>query len=256
MTLTVADAVSERVERERQAVDESELVKHVKGLRTRFRHVFLCPAVLEAERRRERLLAGLIPDAVVMDYGCYDGGHEFWRWGSKRLVGVDISDTAIAEANRLYGDKGEFLVADAHDLSRFPDGSFDLVVGNGILHHLDLRLAIPEVSRLLRPGGSAVFLEPLGDNPLAKLFRRLTPKARTADERPLSRADITAADALFSQSRHDFCSLLSTPAAGLTSLLPMRPDNLLLRACARIDAGLCRTPLKWWARSVYLHWVK
>jgi hypothetical protein len=99
-------------------------------------------------------------------------------------------------------------------------------------------------------------MEPLGDNPAAKLFRRFTPRARTADERPLDRASVTALDALFSESRHDFCSIVSTPVAALTSLTPLRPDNAALKACARLDGALARTPLKWWARAIYIHWVK
>ena len=52
---------------------------------------------------------------------------------------------------------------------------FDAVLGKQILHHLDLGVAIPEIVRVLRPGGRAVFLEPLIHNPLLEGYRRLTP---------------------------------------------------------------------------------
>ena len=67
----------------------------------------------------------------------------------------------------------------------FADGSFDLVFGSGIIHRLDTRQASREVSRVLRPGGHAVFWEPMGTNPAIGLYRKLTPNARTVDEHPL-----------------------------------------------------------------------
>ncbi len=38
-----------------------------------------------------------------------------------------------------------------HDTT-FPDKLFDRVVGNGILHHLELPAAMTEVDRILKPG--------------------------------------------------------------------------------------------------------
>jgi SAM-dependent methyltransferase len=64
--------------------------------------------------------------------------------------------------------------ADAESLP-FPDGSFDLVLGHAVLHHLpDLDRAFGEFDRVLRPGGWIVFAgEPsrLGDR-LAALPKR------------------------------------------------------------------------------------
>ena len=46
-------------------------------------------------------------------------------------------------------------------------------------------MAIPELYRVLKPGGIAYFAEPLGNNPLINLYRRLTPQYRTKDEEPI-----------------------------------------------------------------------
>src|SRR5438270_352918 len=59
----------------------------------------------------------------------------------------------------------DFAVMDAEHTT-FPDASFDLIVGSGILHHLDLDRTYTEIARLLAPGGRAVFVEPLGHNAL------------------------------------------------------------------------------------------
>lgn len=67
--------------------------------------------------------------------------------------------------------------------------------GNAILHHVNLQAAALELHRVLKPGGMAVFAEPLGHSPLLGLARRNLPspgKARDPHERPLRHADLEA----------------------------------------------------------------
>jgi len=67
-------------------------------------------------------------------------------------------------------------VADAESLP-YPDGSFDLVVGHAVLHHVpDVELALREVLRVLRPGGRFVFAgEPTSHGDfVARRLSRLT----------------------------------------------------------------------------------
>jgi SAM-dependent methyltransferase len=91
-----------------------------------------------------------------------------------------------------------FLVMDAESLG-FDEGSFDVVVGSGILHHLALRQ-----SRVLRPDGCAVFVDPLGHNIFIRLYRKLTPSMRTADEHPLLDQGNSTGRAIFPRSRRIF----------------------------------------------------
>jgi hypothetical protein len=44
---------------------------------------------------------------------------------------------------------------------------------------------------VLKPGGKAVFIEPLAHNPISNMWRRLSPSARTPDELPLSYYEIS-----------------------------------------------------------------
>jgi SAM-dependent methyltransferase len=64
--------------------------------------------------------------------------------------------TLAANAERL-GLEVRTARADAESLP-FPEGSFDLVLGHAVLHHLpDLRRAFTEFERVLAPGGRIVF---------------------------------------------------------------------------------------------------
>ncbi len=125
----------------------------------------------------------------ILEYGCGPDGAAFdlARLGAK-VTGIDISDVAIARAQETADRQGlttaDFRRMDAERME-FPDGSFDLIIGTGILHHLNLGDALPEISRTLRQHGRAVFLEPLGHNPLIRFYRWLTPQMRSADEHPL-----------------------------------------------------------------------
>ena len=145
----------------------------------------------------------------------------------------------------------------AGDRSDFPDQSFDTIIGRGILHHLDFERAVREAARVLKPGGRLLCAEPLGDNPGAKLIRLLNPRSRTVDETPLTRQRIRFADNYFGgEHDHWFANLTSVPVGMLTSLLPLKADNLALRACDRIDAALMHTPLRTWMRYSVLNWQK
>ena len=57
----------------------------------------------------------------------------------------------------------------------FADGEFDFVCCSGVLHHLDLQQAYPQLARVLKPNGRILCLEAIGHNPIIRLHlhRRL-----------------------------------------------------------------------------------
>lgn len=135
-----------------------------------------------------------------LEYGCGMGSKllELDKVGSS-TYGIDISDYAISQLTRKakeVGARTTYLVMNAENLD-FDDQKFDVIYGSGILHHLNLERAFKTLSRKLKKDGKAVFIEPLGHNPLINGFRKKTPDIRTADEHPLLVSDLEFAKTFF-----------------------------------------------------------
>jgi 2-polyprenyl-3-methyl-5-hydroxy-6-metoxy-1,4-benzoquinol methylase len=79
-----------------------------------------------------------------------------------------------------------------------PTASFDAVIGNNVVHHFERDLAMANLARLLRPGGRAVFCEPVLFVPdIARraryssfVSRRFPPHTHSPDERSLNQSDL------------------------------------------------------------------
>jgi ubiquinone/menaquinone biosynthesis C-methylase UbiE len=128
-----------------------------------------------------------------------------------KVTAIDISEEAIKLAsNRLtVEDRSNVTyLCDNAEATQFGDQSFDLIYGRWIIHHLDLEKSSNEIRRLLKVGGKAIFLEPLGTNPILSLFRKATPFWRVKGERPLTRKDIDYMTRLFKRSRFEYFHFL------------------------------------------------
>jgi len=152
---------------------------------------------------------------------------------------MDISAVVIDRARDAASEassSARFEVAEAEALP-FDDSCFDLAFGSSVLHHLELRPAVAEMVRVLRPSGSGVFYEPLGHNPLINWYRNRTPEMRTPDEHPLVRTDFDLFREYFETVDVRFfhlATLASVPLAGKAGFRPVlsildRVDDLLFR---------------------------
>jgi len=143
----------------------------------------------------------------VLDLGCGAGETTAWlALQGARVDGVDISPGMIEVTRALAERQG---VADRVALHISPGeklpfeaGTFDAVFGHDCLHHMDFDKARDEIQRVLKPGGRAVFAEPLGHNPVINHFRNISPKTRTPDEVPLRFPDFRRLRRGFRSLRH------------------------------------------------------
>lgn len=172
---------------------------------------------------------GCGPDSVAWD---------LWERGVE-VTGIDISATAIERAREQAEERGidpEFFHVDNAEAPNLTSDQFDVVIGSAILHHIDLGRALANIGRVLHPGGTGLFHEPLGRNPAINAYRRLTPSERSADEHPLTRQDLELIERHFGVAEFEFFHLLSLAAFPLLktrALVPVRDrleraDRLLL----------------------------
>ncbi len=175
----------------------------------------------------------------VLEYGCGPGGFaaRLAKAGAS-VAAIDISPEAIRRARKRIRKR---LDVELHEMNAeamdFPNEAFDMVCGTGILHHLDLTRAFSELDRVLKPGGRAVFIEPLGHNPAINAYRRRTPDMRSADEHPLLMSDFDLARSTLSEVDLTFFNLLTLLAVPVRATKAFDPavrflgagDRLLMR---------------------------
>jgi SAM-dependent methyltransferase len=126
-------------------------------------------------------------------------------------------------------------------------GEFDAIYGNGVLHHVQLDEAIPELARVMKPDGVGCFIEPLSYNPIIDVYRRLADTVRTPDERPLTFEDIDRMKRSFSQVSHREFWLLSLAIFGKFFLID-RADPSKERYWKKIITDAPAN--EWWFRHL------
>ncbi|MDC1387758.1 class I SAM-dependent methyltransferase [Gammaproteobacteria bacterium] len=174
-------------------------------------------------------------DKVCLDFACGNGENSFKMLlaNASLVLGMDISDISIDNCNRELEvshpkqmSKAIFFQGDCEN-TLLPDNSIDTVICSGMLHHLDLQFAYPELQRILKPGGKLLAIEALDYNPAIKLYRWITPDMRTDWEKAhiLSMKDVRFAKKYFKVGEIKFWHITSYVAGKFPMLL--RPLNIL-----------------------------
>ncbi len=188
-------------------------------------------------------LIGNVRGKTVLDYGCGNGENSLplVKRGA-RVIGLDVSGDLLSLARQrlaLHGvaDRATFMAASAHDIP-LPDCSIDAVMGIAILHHLDLDLAAREILRVLKPGGLAIFQEPVRNSRLLKAIRAAIPYRddEVSDyERPLTDEELRR----FARGFRDYQSrAFSLPFINLAQVVPMLRRHIM--PLYRIDGAILR----------------
>ena len=188
------------------------------------------------------------PGTVFLDYACGNGDQAVVaaRHGAALALGIDISEVSIANAWRQaaaegVSDRCAFMAGDC-ERTGLPDASVDVVLCSGMLHHLDLQYAFPELHRILKPGGRILAVESLDYNPIIKAYRLLTPAMRTEWEKHhiLGMSDVRLAGQFFEVRNLRFWHLFSLLAMGVRPF-PAAFERAL-RVLDRVDAVALRIP--------------
>jgi ubiquinone/menaquinone biosynthesis C-methylase UbiE len=128
---------------------------------------YLTPDVVAQRRETLRALA-LQPGERVLDIGSGPGllvaemAEVVGQFG--RVTGLEISDSMLALGRRRCADPSirervAFVKADAAALP-FPDGTLDVAVSTQVYEYVaDLKAALAELHRVLRPGGRALIID-------------------------------------------------------------------------------------------------
>ena len=203
-----------------------------------------------------------VPPATFLDYACGDGTQTIKaaKAGADLAVGIDISETSVRNATENAANSGgaertRFLQRDCED-TQLPSDSFSACLCSGMLHHLDLSRAFPELARVMRPGGRILGVEALGYNPVIQLYRDRTPELRTEWEKKhiLTMRDLDLARRWFKVENVRFFLM----AAPLATFLPRGPLRRgFLTAGRFIDTVLTRIPgLQLWSWQFSFELVK
>ena len=101
----------------------------------------------------------------VLDYGCGTGyGTALLAESAKRVIGIDISDAALAYASASYRRSNlsfQHVPPAENSPLPFDDHRFDTIVSFQVIEHIGaVQLYLSEIARVLRPGGYVVFATP------------------------------------------------------------------------------------------------
>lgn len=219
-----------------------------------------------------------IKEKRILEYG--SGRGEFSTALAKLgaiVIGIDLGEDlvrlskTVAELNNV---KVDFVVGSIDELY-FDNGIFDFVVGNNILHHLTRRGVVDslkEAFRVLKPGGVALFTEPIEDSKIFDFIQNLFPIGkphalqsrpsilqreewkrylREADDRSLSSTELMDAKGSFKEIEFEYYGLLIR----LIRLFPNAKFRELMKA---IDSLLTHkySPIRKLSQSVLVIYRK
>src|SRR5437879_3547839 len=138
---------------------------------------------------------GPVKGQSVLDLGCGMGEESvYFALLGAEVTAIDISPVGIELVKKRAAHNGvaDRIRANAMraDETEFPDESFDVVHGFGILHHIGLAKGLSEVKRVLTPGGRGLSFEHMGNSAFIERLRKRPDS--TEYEQPVRRKEITA----------------------------------------------------------------
>jgi ubiquinone/menaquinone biosynthesis C-methylase UbiE len=155
-----------------------------------------------------RIGEGEIKGMKVLDCGAGLGHLAVWlAMKGAHVTAIDVSPKSLEVLSKraVHHGVSQNITARLLPMEQidYEDASFGLVVGEFILHHVMLDKCMPQIRRVLRPGGTALFLETSATSKLLMFFRTHIvghfgiPKLQDEIEYPLTARDIEYIDSVF-----------------------------------------------------------
>lgn len=230
------DTIAARQEIERRFHDEKATSDH----HTEHGNFYTAGGV-DQVWRAYRSAIGNLQGRTVLDFGCGEGWSTLaYAKNGARVYSFDISSESVRnlvhDATKAGVARNIYPAVMAAEALGYPAETFDLVLGISILHHVDLDCVGSEIARVLKPGGRALFIEPLSHNPFLQVFRWLTPDRRTPTEQPMSVQQIRKFGRFFQHASFQGRALLSIfPQGVLWATGSTRAFSKILHIAESID---------------------
>jgi len=194
------------------------------------------PAGRVRAHRRAALLIESIPkhpNGPVLEVGCGSGVFTS-QFVSQipDLVAIDLSAVLLRRA-RSQSSFDAYCAADAEVLP-FANGRFAAVIGSSVLHHLDLKIMLKELWRVLAPGGVIAFAEPNMLNPQIVLQKNIPALKERLGDSPNETAFVRW-QLTHQLRRQGFVNVLITPYDFLHPMVPSCFISLIDRLGRRLE---------------------
>jgi len=194
-------------------------------------------------------------DGLILDYCCGNGmrTRKFAQHGWQ-LCGIDISEESIRIARKNSAKEGllaEYYIMDGENMT-FPDNKFDLIVDYGAFSSVDMKKAVPDLLRVLKPSGTIIAIETLGHNPIFNMKRKLNVlrgiRTSWSANHIMKLSDWAKLKNNFTIYKIKFFGVTTVLIAPLIWCLPRRLQNNLITCCEKIDNHLLKSAMiKPWA---------
>lgn len=192
-------------------------------------------------------LAKNCQNKIVLDYGCGNGIHSISlaKFEAKKVIGIDLSEKSLDAAKEKAKNEGleervEFISMDCEKMD-FPDNFFDIIFDGGTFSSINLKMAYPELARVLKPDGFLIGIETFGHNPFTNFKRKINKitgkRTGWAVEHILRMEDLKLVENYFSKIETKFFHLtswlafpfLGIPGAKILLKILEFVDNILLK---------------------------